>query len=96
MRAKCILVCYQIQLKFLMVLLCCFFVFFKLTAPLTPSAPAVVQSQIPGGQGQIQASMAQEELMMSMVNNLASLTSRTSMSVIIVGGVVRIISVLHY
>ncbi|XP_067243810.1 mitofusin-1b [Chanodichthys erythropterus] len=63
----------------------------KLTAPLTPSAPAVVQSQIPrapGGQGQIQASVAQEELMMSMVNNLASLTSRTSMSVIIVGGVV--------
>uniref|UniRef100_A0A8C2INF4 Mitofusin 1b n=1 Tax=Cyprinus carpio TaxID=7962 RepID=A0A8C2INF4_CYPCA len=45
-----------------------------LTAPTTPSAPAVVQSQ--------------EELMMSMVSNLASVTSRTSMSVIIVGGVV--------
>ncbi|KTF75163.1 hypothetical protein cypCar_00047988 [Cyprinus carpio] len=30
----------------------------------------------------------QEELMMSMVSNLASVTSRTSMSVIIVGGVV--------
>ncbi|XP_056092262.1 mitofusin-1b [Rhinichthys klamathensis goyatoka] len=63
----------------------------QLTAPLTPSAPTVVQSQIPrapGGQAQIQASMAQEELMMSMVNNLASLTSRTSMSVVIVGGVV--------
>uniref|UniRef100_A0A671M8C9 Mitofusin-1-like n=1 Tax=Sinocyclocheilus anshuiensis TaxID=1608454 RepID=A0A671M8C9_9TELE len=44
-----------------------------LTAPTTPSAPP---------------SLAQEELMMSMVNNLASVTSRTSMSVIIVGGVV--------
>uniref|UniRef100_A0A8C1X4F1 Mitofusin 1b n=1 Tax=Cyprinus carpio TaxID=7962 RepID=A0A8C1X4F1_CYPCA len=33
-------------------------------------------------------SLAQEELMMSVVNNLASVTSRTSMSVIIVGGVV--------
>uniref|UniRef100_A0A673GD67 Mitofusin 1b n=1 Tax=Sinocyclocheilus rhinocerous TaxID=307959 RepID=A0A673GD67_9TELE len=39
-------------------------------------------------QGQNQQSLAQEELMMSMVNNLASVTSRTSMSVIIVGGVV--------
>uniref|UniRef100_A0A8C1YCW5 Mitofusin 1b n=2 Tax=Cyprinus carpio TaxID=7962 RepID=A0A8C1YCW5_CYPCA len=44
-----------------------------LTAPTTPSAPQ---------------SLAQEELMMSVVNNLASVTSRTSMSVIIVGGVV--------
>ncbi|XP_059385916.1 mitofusin-1-like isoform X2 [Carassius carassius] len=59
-----------------------------LTAPSTPSAPAVVQSQIPRAQGQNQASLAQEELMMSMVHNLASVTSRTSMSVIIVGGVV--------
>uniref|UniRef100_A0A672PXX6 Mitofusin-1-like n=1 Tax=Sinocyclocheilus grahami TaxID=75366 RepID=A0A672PXX6_SINGR len=33
-------------------------------------------------------SLTQEELMMSMVSNLASVTSRTSMSVIIVGGVV--------
>uniref|UniRef100_A0A9J7YLZ2 Dynamin-type G domain-containing protein n=1 Tax=Cyprinus carpio carpio TaxID=630221 RepID=A0A9J7YLZ2_CYPCA len=33
-------------------------------------------------------SLMQEELMMSMVSNLASVTSRTSMSVIIVGGVV--------
>uniref|UniRef100_A0A8B9HYL9 Mitofusin 1 n=1 Tax=Astyanax mexicanus TaxID=7994 RepID=A0A8B9HYL9_ASTMX len=32
--------------------------------------------------------MTQEELMMSMATNLASLTSRTSMSVVIVGGVV--------
>uniref|UniRef100_A0A8C2AHI8 Mitofusin 1b n=1 Tax=Cyprinus carpio TaxID=7962 RepID=A0A8C2AHI8_CYPCA len=46
-----------------------------LTAPTTPSAPAV-------------QSLMQEELMMSMVSNLASVTSRTSMSVIIVGGVV--------
>uniref|UniRef100_A0A672PZX8 Mitofusin-1-like n=1 Tax=Sinocyclocheilus grahami TaxID=75366 RepID=A0A672PZX8_SINGR len=45
-----------------------------LTVPTTPSAPAGVQSP--------------EELMMSMVSNLASVTSRTSMSVIIVGGVV--------
>uniref|UniRef100_A0A673GGR8 Mitofusin 1b n=1 Tax=Sinocyclocheilus rhinocerous TaxID=307959 RepID=A0A673GGR8_9TELE len=48
-----------------------------LMSPTTPSAPAVNQQ-----------SLAQEELMMSMVNNLASVTSRTSMSVIIVGGVV--------
>uniref|UniRef100_A0A8C1B3S6 Dynamin-type G domain-containing protein n=1 Tax=Cyprinus carpio carpio TaxID=630221 RepID=A0A8C1B3S6_CYPCA len=47
-----------------------------LTAPTTPSAPANQQS------------LMQEELMMSMVSNLASVTSRTSMSVIIVGGVV--------
>ncbi|XP_058647909.1 mitofusin-1b isoform X2 [Onychostoma macrolepis] len=52
-----------------------------LTAPSTPSAPAAVQSQN-------QQSLVQEELMMSMVNNLASVTSRTSMSVVIVGGVV--------
>uniref|UniRef100_A0A8C2PTL9 Mitofusin 1b n=1 Tax=Cyprinus carpio TaxID=7962 RepID=A0A8C2PTL9_CYPCA len=37
---------------------------------------------------QNQQSLMQEELMMSMVSNLASVTSRTSMSVIIVGGVV--------
>uniref|UniRef100_A0A671QZI6 Mitofusin-1-like n=1 Tax=Sinocyclocheilus anshuiensis TaxID=1608454 RepID=A0A671QZI6_9TELE len=35
-----------------------------------------------------QQSLTQEELMMSMVSNLASVTSRTSMSMIIVGGVV--------
>uniref|UniRef100_A0A8C2PTP6 Mitofusin 1b n=1 Tax=Cyprinus carpio TaxID=7962 RepID=A0A8C2PTP6_CYPCA len=50
--------------------------------------PAVVQSQVPIAQGQNQQSLMQEELMMSMVSNLASVTSRTSMSVIIVGGVV--------
>uniref|UniRef100_A0A671QZK1 Mitofusin-1-like n=1 Tax=Sinocyclocheilus anshuiensis TaxID=1608454 RepID=A0A671QZK1_9TELE len=49
-----------------------------LTVPTTPSAPAVVQSPVPRAQ----------ELMMSMVSNLASVTSRTSMSMIIVGGVV--------
>uniref|UniRef100_A0A8C1B0H2 Dynamin-type G domain-containing protein n=1 Tax=Cyprinus carpio carpio TaxID=630221 RepID=A0A8C1B0H2_CYPCA len=43
---------------------------------------------VPRAQGQNQQSLMQEELMMSMVSNLASVTSRTSMSVIIVGGVV--------
>lgn len=52
-----------------------------LTAPSTPSAPAA-------GQNQNQQSLAQDEFMMSMVSNLASVTSRTSMSVIIVGGLV--------
>lgn len=33
--------------------------------------------------------MTQEELMVSMVTGLASLTSRTSMGIIVVGGVVR-------
>lgn len=37
-----------------------------------------------------QNSMTQEELMVSMVTGLASLTSRTSMGIIVVGGVVRI------
>ncbi|XP_026130524.1 mitofusin-1-like [Carassius auratus] len=59
-----------------------------LTAPTTPTAPAMVQSQVPGAQGQNQQSLMQEELMMSMVSNLASVASRTSVSVIIVGGVV--------
>lgn len=36
-----------------------------------------------------QSSMTQEELMVSMVTGLASLTSRTSMGVLVVGGVVR-------
>lgn len=36
-----------------------------------------------------QNSMTQEELMVSMVTGLASLTSRTSMGVLVVGGVVR-------
>ncbi|XP_057218196.1 mitofusin-1b [Triplophysa rosa] len=63
----------------------------QLTGASSPSAPAVVQSQTcraPGPQGQNQAVVTQEELMMSMVTNLASVTSRMSMSVIIVGGVV--------
>lgn len=46
----------------------------------TPSAPALVQQQ--------EAQLSQEELMLTMVNNLASVTSRTSMSVLVVGGVV--------
>ncbi|XP_041913833.1 mitofusin-1-like isoform X2 [Alosa alosa] len=46
----------------------------------TPSAPALAPQQ--------EASTSQEELMLSMVNNLASVTSRTSMSVLVVGGVV--------
>uniref|UniRef100_A0A672PZ67 Mitofusin-1-like n=1 Tax=Sinocyclocheilus grahami TaxID=75366 RepID=A0A672PZ67_SINGR len=50
-------------------------------ALIRPTAP-------PQAQGQNQQSLTQEELMMSMVSNLASVTSRTSMSVIIVGGVV--------
>lgn len=37
-----------------------------------------------------QSSVTQEELMVSMVTGLASLTSRTSMGVLVVGGVVRI------
>lgn len=35
-----------------------------------------------------QGSLAQEELMVSMVTGLASLTSRTSMGILVVGGVV--------
>ncbi|XP_031430075.1 mitofusin-1b isoform X1 [Clupea harengus] len=46
----------------------------------TPSTPALVQQQ--------EAPLNQEELMLTMVNNLASVTSRTSMSVLVVGGVV--------
>lgn len=34
------------------------------------------------------AVMSQEDLMMAMVTNMASITSRTSMSVVVVGGVV--------
>ncbi|KAM4703939.1 mitofusin-2 [Rhinophrynus dorsalis] len=48
--------------------------------PLTPVNP----SMPPMPQG----SMTQEELMVSMVTGLASLTSRTSMGIIVVGGVV--------
>ncbi|XP_030647079.1 mitofusin-1b isoform X2 [Chanos chanos] len=74
---------------------------FQVSRPLatTPSGPLVSQSVPPPppvsvGQvqvqphGQSQAVMTQEELMMTMINNLASVTSRTSMSVIVVGGVV--------
>lgn len=37
-----------------------------------------------------QSAMTQEELMVSMVTGLASLTSRTSMGVLVVGGVVSV------
>uniref|UniRef100_A0A4W5KD70 Fzo/mitofusin HR2 domain-containing protein n=1 Tax=Hucho hucho TaxID=62062 RepID=A0A4W5KD70_9TELE len=45
-----------------------------------PSSVAVAQPQ--------DAALSQEDLMMSMATNLASLASRTSMSMVIVGGVV--------
>lgn len=67
---------------------------FQLTRPLatTPVSGAVAQAPPPGAAGaapnQSQAVMSQEELMMSMAANLASITSRTSMSMVIVGGVV--------
>ncbi|KFP22288.1 mitofusin-2 [Egretta garzetta] len=48
--------------------------------PLTPANPSL--PPLPQG------SMTQEELMVSMVTGLASLTSRTSMGIIVVGGVV--------
>ncbi|KAL6468805.1 hypothetical protein MHYP_G00223290 [Metynnis hypsauchen] len=57
----------------------------------TPTGGAVAEAappRAPVTQGQSQAVMTQEEIMMSMAANLASLTSRTSMSVVIVGGVV--------
>ncbi|XP_058256260.1 mitofusin-1b isoform X2 [Hemibagrus wyckioides] len=59
----------------------------QLTRPsaTTPGNGAIVQAP-PSNQSQ--AVMNQEELMMSMIANLASITSRTSMSVVIVGGVV--------
>ncbi|KAK1340490.1 hypothetical protein QTO34_019060, partial [Cnephaeus nilssonii] len=48
--------------------------------PLTPANPSM--PPLPQG------SLAQEELMVSMVTGLASLTSRTSMGILVVGGVV--------
>lgn len=66
----------------------------QLTRPLatTPGSGAIAQAPPPRAAvatpNQPQAVMNQEELMMSMVGNLASLTSRTSMSVVVVGGVV--------
>ncbi|KAM4652425.1 mitofusin-2 [Discoglossus pictus] len=50
------------------------------TMPLTPVNPAMPPIQ--------QGAMTQEELMVSMVTGLASLTSRTSMGILVVGGVV--------
>ncbi|XP_072516940.1 mitofusin-1b isoform X2 [Salminus brasiliensis] len=65
----------------------------KLSQPsaTTPTGGPVAQApppRAPVAQSQSQAVMTQEELMMSMATNLASLTSRTSMGVVIVGGVV--------
>lgn len=48
--------------------------------PLTPVNPSM--PPLPQG------SLTQEELMVSMVTGLASLTSRTSMGILVVGGVV--------
>ncbi|XP_068098490.1 mitofusin-2 [Hyperolius riggenbachi] len=48
--------------------------------PLTPVNPSMPPMQ--------QGAMTQEELMVSMVTGLASLTSRTSMGILVVGGVV--------
>lgn len=42
-----------------------------------------------------QSSVTQEELMVSMVTGLASLTSRTSMGVLVVGGVVSVRTHTH-
>ncbi|MEE6485256.1 hypothetical protein FKM82_014229 [Ascaphus truei] len=52
------------------------------TMPLTPVNPSMPPMQ--------QGSMTQEELMVSMVTGLASLTSRTSMGILVVGGVVSL------
>ncbi|XP_027019250.2 mitofusin-1b isoform X2 [Tachysurus fulvidraco] len=58
----------------------------QLTHPLatTPGSGAIAQAP----PSRAQAVVSQEELMMSMIANLASVTSRTSMSMVIVGGVV--------
>lgn len=48
--------------------------------PLSPVNPSMPPMQ--------QGAMTQEELMVSMVTGLASLTSRTSMGILVVGGVV--------
>lgn len=50
--------------------------------PLTPVNPSMPPMQ--------QGAMTQEELMVSMVTGLASLTSRTSMGILVVGGVVSV------
>lgn len=54
------------------------------SGPVATTAPANKETAL----------MTQEDLMVAMATNVASLTSRTSMSVIIVGGVVRFLSVL--
>uniref|UniRef100_A0A9J8CSM5 Mitofusin 2 n=1 Tax=Cyprinus carpio carpio TaxID=630221 RepID=A0A9J8CSM5_CYPCA len=57
-----------------------------LMEPCLPLAITPVSTSMPPFP---QGSMTQEELMVSMVTGLASLTSRTSMGIIVVGGVVR-------
>ncbi|KAI5101302.1 mitofusin-1 isoform X1, partial [Silurus meridionalis] len=65
----------------------------QLTRPLA-TTPVSVTGQAPPPRvaattpNESQAIISQEELMMSMITNLASITSRTSMSVLIVGGMV--------
>ncbi|XP_026867584.2 mitofusin-1b [Electrophorus electricus] len=57
----------------------------------TPAGGTMVQAlppQAPGTPGQPQGVMTQEEFMVSMATNFASITSRTSMGVVIIGGVV--------
>lgn len=63
--------------------------------PPQPSRPALMAPTPSSGPSSISAPpnnetalMSQEDLMMAMVTNVASLTSRTSMSVVVVGGVV--------
>ncbi|KAK1798004.1 hypothetical protein P4O66_000510 [Electrophorus voltai] len=56
----------------------------------TPAGGTMVQAlppQAPGTPGQPQGVMTQEEFMVSMATNFASITSRTSMGVVIIGGV---------
>lgn len=53
-------------------------------APTPSSGPSSISAP-PNNETAV---MSQEDLMMAMVTNVASLTSRTSMSVVIVGGVV--------
>ncbi|XP_033821705.1 mitofusin-1b isoform X2 [Periophthalmus magnuspinnatus] len=63
---------------------------FKASQPALPPAqtPSSGPPSIVGPSNQQTAVMTQDDLMLAMATNVASLTSRTSMSVIIVGGVV--------
>lgn len=57
-----------------------------LPAARTPSSAPASTVALPNNETAV---MSQEELMVAMATNVASLTSRTSMSVLVVGGVVR-------